>query len=219
MLFLNNVSGASDECSQPRFCGLPIAVGMNTTAGPSSSASGQGSELQSAASSLFTDGSTAASGLLASSPPYSTNATSFSGWVQLVTDISTIRSASSLCQYFGALLLASSGTSTINGTTRSSNISGFVLYEGGGQFALLAAPRASAAFSLNYSAIWAGSVALDDLSTVLGEDDPRMVFLVNRSSFTPTSVNTSFACVMDWISTDSGVWLAKWPACLSTGGQ
>ena len=199
--FLLNVTGASDQCTQPRFCGMPVFVGTNTsnrslTGGSSSS----GSLFQSPDSSLFVDGSSAAGGVLDSRP-----ASGYVGWLQLSVDIAGIRYASSLCPYFAAKLFASSSVGN------SSNISGFVLHSGsGGRFAVLAASRiGSDIVNFTKKAI-PNAVALPMIGEIFGNDDVRFVFLVNTSSYledltqAKVATNASFACVMDWISEDSG---------------
>jgi hypothetical protein len=201
--FLGNVSGTSDQCSQPRFCGMPVVIAINGSSNQTS-ASDQGSATQSAASSLFADGSSAASGsLLASSA-------AFTGWVTITVDIASVRFASSLCQHFAATLRASRGYS--NGTNGRRNISGFVLYKGRGEFAVLAAPRTGTA-TANASSTWGQALPLPQLAPLIGLNDPRTLLLINATALasSPSSwqrlggANASLACVMDWISTDSGV--------------
>ena len=199
--FLPNVSGSSDQCYQPRFCGMPITISGNLSNSQSGSedGSGIGTELQSAASSLFADGSSAASGILGTSGGYA-------GWIQLSVEIATIRYSSSLCQYFGATLFASS-----NHTSASANISGFVLHSGaGGNFAVLAAPRLGTVIS-NFTSTLSNAAPLPTIGAVLGMDDMRSVWLVNVTSYlaavekwSAAVANTSFACVMDWISGGMG---------------
>ena len=204
--FLLNVSGVSDQCSQPRFCGFPLAVGSSrTSSSPAATSGSSGDELQPAASSQFGDGFSAASGVIESAP-----AGGFFGWVQLRVDITTIRFASSLCQYFGAVLSAST-TAPPRNSSSPSNISGFVLHSGRGAFSVLVASRLGTAIA-NFTAALTGTVALPMIGALLGADDARDVRLVNMTSYFAAvehwggegGANTSFACVMDWISGASG---------------
>ena len=200
--FLPNLNGSSNDCAQPRFCGMPVFIGSkNHSAVTSGSSSGSdGSIMQSAASSLFADGSSAASGVLESS---GTNTAGYIGWIRLNVDIAAIRYASSLCPYFAATLFASCNTS-------NTNISGFLLHGGsGGEFAVLAAPRVGSVIA-NITRTMPHVLPLPTIQTELGHDDARIVHLVNATAYLQlldqarVGVNASFACVMDWISGASG---------------
>ena len=171
MAFLGNATGTSDQCAQPRCCGMPVSISSNGTGTEGTEAqSGTGHELQSEASSLFTDGSTAASGSVA---PPSNATTGYSGWLEIAVDIASIRFASSLCQHFAATLFASRPNNS-SSSSNSTAVSGFVLHRGSGEFVVLAAPRVGSA-AANATVKRPNAIALPAVAAVLGTDDPRAV--------------------------------------------
>jgi hypothetical protein len=208
--FFGNVSGTSDQCSQPRLCGFPISVSSNGTFFVTSPIGTQETTVQDAASSLFEDGSSAASGsLIGASGP-----SGYTGWVTLAVDISLVRHASALCPYFAATLHVSSGQH--RNSTDSGAVSGFVLHAGRGEFVVLVAPRAGSAVA-NASV----GVPLLVLSAVLGTAEPRVPALFQTSPAVLSwpqigGVNASFACIMDWISSENGVCIFPVPPGANT---
>ena len=207
-LFIGNQSGLSDQCESTRFCGFPLFLAQETQSQGFSSpaASGSSSAGSSPAdSAAFTDGSNtwmgAISGSGGSGP--GSSAPVFSGWLQIGLDIATIRAGSTLCPYFGGALYATSRQS--DGDADISGLSGFVLHEAPGTFRTLVVPPAgtpkpSVAQLLQSQRF----VKVPAIASLLSPGDMRDVYIANGTlDATIMLPNTSFGCVMDWISTDS----------------
>ncbi len=186
--FLSTISGASDQCRLARICAMPTTITVTNSTATFSTSTVTGSEdIPDSASSLLED-DYPANGVFSSVAPQL-----FTGWVELSADISLIRSASSVCPYMAATLLVSSRNASL--TSRS----GFVLAMGKGEFMALAAPRIGTA-AANSSSEMTDAVPLPELSQILVG---RLLFLINTTN---ALVNVgSFACIMDWISSDTGV--------------